>query len=262
MPRTRLATRWSNSPIRALVEVRRDSSVALHTQVESALREAVRSQRLVPGAKMPPSRQLAVELGVTRRVVVEAYDQLVAEGYLVSRTGAGTWVAGKVAPRTRELASRVIDASPAWEFDLRPGMPDLSAFPRASWVSASRRVVEHRPHQDLGYDNPTGHFEARTTIAGWLTRTRAALTGAHDVVLTSGVAQAMALIARVLARRGITKLAVENPGHPDQRCSLERLGFSLVPIPVDEYGIRVEAIEASAAQAVLVTPAHQFPTGV
>lgn len=208
----------SNRAIRALVELRRGSGEALHSQLEGALRAAIRTRRLAPGSRVPTSRQLAADLGVTRRVVVEAYEQLAAEGYLLTRRGAGTWVALDVACREAEPASITAGAGPVPEIDLRPGGPDLALFPRTQWAAALRSVILGRSHRDLGYDHPTGHPDARTTVAGWLTRTRAAMVGADDLILVSGVAQALDLTARVLIPRGLDMLAVEDPGHPDQRC--------------------------------------------
>ncbi len=223
---------------------------------------AIRGGQLIPGARLPATRQLAGELGVSRGVVVEAYEQLVAEGYLTSRTGSGT----RVAPAAGAAESRSAAGGSAAEqrvaFDFRPGSPDLALFPRAGWAKALRRATCDSPHGDLGYGDPSGHPVARAALAGWLSLTRAAVATAGDVVLTSGFTQGAALICQVLRDRGVTKLAVEDPGHPGQRDMLRRHGMSLWPVPVDEGGIVVDALADTGARAVLVTPAHQFPTGV
>jgi GntR family transcriptional regulator/MocR family aminotransferase len=232
----------------------------LHAQIERGLREAVRDGRLVPGGPLPSTRAMARELGVSRGVVTEAYAQLVAEGYLVARQGSPTRVAGAAAlaaPAGR--ATRRPSASP---YDLMPGRPDLAAFPREQWLAATRRALRRMPDAVLGYPDPRGTPELRDALAAYLGRARAVAPDPDRTVVCSGVTQGIVLLARLLREDGERTIAVEDPGFHLHRWCLERAGLRPVGVPVDEQGLDVDALAASGARAVLVTPAHQMPTGV
>lgn len=223
-------------------------------RVESALRTAIREGQLAPGLRLPSSRDLAAQLGVARGTVTAAYGQLVAEGYLTSRRGSGTRVAevlGRAAPAEEPAAE-----PRRWRFDLRPGLPALSAFPRAEWVAATRSALVELPDEALGYPDPAGLPELRAELAGYLGRVRAVTATAEDVVIIHGAAEGMSMLASVLGGR----IAVESLGHPDQREMLRTNGSVPVPTTVDGKGIDVSALPA--CQAVMVTAAHQFPLGV
>nr|WP_202523585.1 PLP-dependent aminotransferase family protein [Kitasatospora sp. SID7827] len=225
-----------------------------------ALRDAVREGRLVGGERLPASRALAVELGVSRGVVVEAYEQLAAEGYLVGRRGSGTRVAEGVAVERPEPAGAVAEAEPP--YDLKPGTPDLGAFPRAAWAGAVRKALQGAANRELGYGDPAGLPRLRGELAAYLGRVRAVAARPERVVVVSGVGQGLALLAGVLARRGCGRIAVEDPGSPGTLELLRAHGVEPVGVPVDEEGLVVRELAASGAEAVLVTPAHQYPTGV
>jgi GntR family transcriptional regulator/MocR family aminotransferase len=230
----------------------------LHAQLEAQLREGVRDGRLDAGARLPSSRALAGELGVSRGVVVEAYGQLAAEGYLVVRPGA--------APVVAELPARAAPAKKAPvakppRYDLRPGTPDLSAFPRAEWGRALKHALRDIPDAELGYPDPAGHPRLRTAIAGYLGRVRGVRAAPERVVVCGGVAEALRLTATVLHARGLTTVAVEDPSHHETRGQLAYGGLEPIPVPIDEHGLDPAAIPARA-DAALVTPAHHFPSGV
>ncbi|HEX8086098.1 MAG TPA: PLP-dependent aminotransferase family protein [Solirubrobacteraceae bacterium] len=232
----------------------------LHRQIERGLRDAIRSGRLVPGTAVPSTRAVARELGVSRGVVTEAYAQLVAEGYLVARQGAPTRVAASpepVAPAGR--ATRHPTYPP---FDLMPGRPDLAAFPREQWLAATRRALRRMPDATLGYPDARGVAELRDALSAYLGRARAVAPDPERTVVCSGVTQGIVLLARLLRGQGERTIAVEDPGFHLHRWSLERAGLRPVGVPVDAQGLDVGALEASGARAVLVTPAHQMPTGV
>jgi GntR family transcriptional regulator/MocR family aminotransferase len=234
----------------------------LAAQVAAELRSAVRSGRLAGGVRLPASRELARDLGTSRGVVVEAYEQLVAEGFLVSRQGSGTRVA---ALQPASPAAAAPPAAPASRvaFDLRVGTPDLAAFPRRAWLAATRQVMKALPHQALGYGDPGGVAELRAELAAYLRRARAADVAADRLVVTSGVAQGLHLVIGALARAGRpVPLAVEDPHSARTLALLEDAGAVRVPIPVDGEGIVVDELRRTPARAVLVTPAHQYPTGV
>ncbi|WP_433416347.1 PLP-dependent aminotransferase family protein [Microtetraspora malaysiensis] len=263
-------------------------------QIARELRESIRSGRLDRGARLPPSRDLARDLGLSRGVVVEAYEQLVAEGFLEARVGAGTRVAAGPVSRPEEGA-----AEPGASHDgRRPTTPDLTAFPRQAWLAAMRHVLATLPGDCLDYGDPGGVAELREELAGYLRRVRAADADTGRVVVVTGVAQGLSLVVRALAEseaevgslvaRGETGslasegeaggsaapvvaeaggggpilLAVEEPTSPRQLPLLRRAGARLVGVPVDAEGIDVAALAGTGARAVLLTPAHHYPTGV
>jgi GntR family transcriptional regulator / MocR family aminotransferase len=225
--------------------------------VEEALRTAIRDGQLAPGLRLPSSRDLAAQLGVARGTVTAAYGQLTAEGYLTSRRGSGTSVAttlgGPVAPAAPAEGAR------QWRFDLRPGLPALSEFPRAEWVSMTRSALAELPDEALGYPDPAGLPELRAELAAYLGRVRA-VTAEH-VVITNGGAEGLSLMTAVLRAHGHTTIGVEDPGHPGQLDLLREHGLRPVPVPVDDDGIVVSALPPEV-RAVVVTAAHQFPLGV
>ncbi|MFB6548622.1 PLP-dependent aminotransferase family protein [Streptomyces sp. NPDC056405] len=229
--------------------------------LQEALRDAVRSGRLTPGTRLPSSRDLAADLGVSRGLVTEAYEQLTAEGYLRSGQGAGTWVGDAVRaarPRARDLAPR----SPADRVDFVPGTPDLSLFPRSAWAAAQRGVLAELPHESLGYPDPRGLPRLRTALAELLARRRGVVADPERIMVVSGVAQATALLASVLHARGVRATGVEDPGSPQHDALYASAGVDTVPLPLDDEGLAVGPLHASGVRAVVTTPAHQFPTGI
>jgi len=236
------------------------SQPSLRVQIEEQLRAGVREGRLAPGTSLPSSRGLARELGLSRGVVVEAYAQLAAEGYLVSRQGGQTRVA-PMAARQAPQDSRLPDPRPP-RFDFRPGGPDVSLFPRAAWLASIRRALRDAPDSRLDYGDPRGAPELRQALASYLGRVRGVAADPEYVVVTSGMAQGMALFGRALVAGGGRRIAVEDPWSAPGRRQLESTGLDTVPVPVDEDGVRVDALAAERADAVAVTPAHQFPLGM
>jgi GntR family transcriptional regulator/MocR family aminotransferase len=148
------------------------------------------------------------------------------------------------------------------EIDLSPGVPDLSGFPRAAWLRAERLVLERASVAELGYGDPRGSGALRAELAGWLARTRGLRAGPDDIIVVTGVAQALALLARVLHEGGHREIAVEDPGSRGARDDLAYWGLRPVPVPVDEHGLQVGELARVGTRAVLLTPAHQVPTGV
>ncbi|MFJ8085626.1 PLP-dependent aminotransferase family protein [Streptomyces sp. NPDC096205] len=233
-------------------------------QLRDSLRNLVESETLKPGTRIPSTRQLAVDIGVSRSVVVEAYDQLTAEGYLTSRRGSGTSVAEHTGAKTAAsaLAPLAEEPAPDARWDLRTGTSNTIDFPRAEWLRCMTAVINEAGHQELGYAPLAGVPHARHVLTGYLGRVRGVRNRPEDLMITSGFAQGLALVCRVLLDRGHTALAVEDPGHPGEREFIATSGLRPIGIPVDQDGLDVERLEASAARAVLVTPANQFPTGV
>jgi GntR family transcriptional regulator / MocR family aminotransferase len=248
----------TSRPLELLLPVRRGAG-ALRAQLERHLREAVRSGRLRPGSALPSSRTLAEQLGISRGVVVEAYDQLAAEGYLVARPGSATRVADAAlvgaAPPSPAAPSKPL------RYDFRPGVPALDSFPRSAWLASLRKALKEAPHAALGYGDARGQQALRQALAAYLGRVRGVAANPDQVLVCSGFAQGTALVCRALGRRGARRVAMEDPCHPGQRAIVAAAGLEPVPVPVDDHGIQVDRLAAIGADAVLVTPAHQFPTG-
>ncbi len=242
-----------------LVELHPGAGRPLRAQLEDGLREAVRAGRLAGGSRVPSSRTLAADLQVSRRLVVDAYAQLLAEGYLVARAGSGTFVAD-AAGGTSTPATEPRGDVP--RFDFFPGFPDLASFPRGAWLRALREVLREAPDRALGYPDPRGAPELRRALAGHLRRVRGVVADPAAIVVCSGAAQALGLLARALGEARVLRLAVEDPGLPPHRAILQAQGAVLTPLPVDSGGARVEELERLDVDAVLITPAHQSPIGV
>ncbi len=237
----------------------------------AALRGAIGDGRLGPGARLPATRALADDLGVSRGVVVEAYRRLADEGLVGGRRGGGTVVLARPTGAPRQPQRRPATGAlrlprprlPVGEgVDLSPGVPDLSAFPRSLWLRTERAVLADTAPEDLGYGDPRGHPRLRAALAPWLARTRGLHVGPDDIVVVSGVAQAMALLAHLLRRDGVDAIAVEDPGSRGAVDEFAYWGLHPEPVPVDGDGIRVDALAAAGVRAAFLTPAHQFPTGV
>jgi len=245
-----------------LVELRRTRGAGpLRVQLEAALRAAIADGRLAAGARLPPSRTLATDLGVSRRLVVEAYAQLTAEHWLEARSGSGTFVAARVAEAAASAPPPTLPPR-APRFDFFPGHPALAAFPRAVWSRALREVLREAPDAALGYGEPCGETALRAELAAYLRRTRGAAAEPGRIVVVPGALGGLGLLASVLVARGRRRIAVEDPGLDAMRLVLARAGADVVPVPVDGDGLDVDALAAARADAVLVTPGHQFPTGV
>jgi GntR family transcriptional regulator/MocR family aminotransferase len=231
----------------------------LHEQIERSIREGVRSGRLGAGSQIPSTRGLAAELGISRGVVSEAYGQLAAEGYLLARQGAPVRVAATVRTAARRGPSPSL--RPDFTNRLDPGLPDLAGFPRDRWLRSLRAAWRQAPIDAVDYPDPRGVPALREMLAAYLGRVRNAAADPEQLLICTGFSQGLSLIARWLAGRGVTAVALEDPGWHSHRLILEQAGLAVEPIPVDAEGLRVDLLEDSEAAAVIVTPAHQFPTG-
>lgn len=241
-----------------LLAIRRKPSQPLRGQLEEQLREAVRNGRLAPGSALPSSRFLAQQLGVSRGTVVEAFGQLGAEGYLTSRPGGTT----RVAPRPALAAGRAPEPIVAeFPVDFRPGQPDLDEFPRQAWLQSVRRVLGEAPSLRLGYLEGRGTPELRETLAAYLNRVRATMADSANTLVCSGFAQGLRLVAQVLAASGVRRIGLEDPSLAASQSIVRSAGLEVVGLPVDAAGVRVDLLGAAAIDALLVTPAHQYPTG-
>ncbi len=242
-----------------LVEFDRDGSLPLHEQIEGALRTAIREGRLPSGSALPSTRAFAAQLGISRGVVTEAYGQLAAEGYLRTGQGARARVAATVSPPTHQPVARSL--LPSFAYHFHPGLPDLAAFPRESWLRSLRAALRAAPHAALGYGDPRGLPVLRAALADYLGRARGAATDPEQMLVCGGFVQGLALACRVLRARGVERIALEEPGWHVHRLVVEQAGLHAVPVPVDDRGLRVEELARTDVAAVVVTAAHQFPTG-
>ena len=260
-----MAVEWSGLGPELLLTLDRDDAQPLRAQLEGQLRTAIRTGRLRLDERLPSSRELASGLGVSRGLVQDCYAQLQAEGYLVTRGGSATRVAaGAVAlldpPAPRPAAG---PASAGVRTDFAHGVPDLGGFPRADWAWALREACRTAPTAELDYGDPRGSVTLRDVLAGYLRRVRAAAVDREHIVVCNGFAQGLGLVLDALARAGVNEIAFEDPGSPRlSRAAASAAGFAAVPVPVDDDGLDVAALAATGARAVVVTPAHQWPTGV
>ncbi|MFB7218791.1 PLP-dependent aminotransferase family protein [Streptomyces sp. NPDC056227] len=239
-------------------------AAGLRAGLMDALREAVRTGRLAPGTRLPSSRTLAADLGIARNTVADAYAELVAEGWLTARQGSGTRVAQRAEPRpvaTTAPRSRPVRRRPA--YSLMPGSPDLSTFPRADWLKAARRALTAAPNDAFGYGDPHGRIELRTVLAGYLARARGVYADPERIVICSGFVHGLMLMGKVLRQRRVREVAVESYGLDMHWKLLADAGLRTPCLPLDGLGSRTgELAGMRGVGAVLMTPAHQFPTGV
>jgi GntR family transcriptional regulator / MocR family aminotransferase len=254
MPRTR--TRF---PTELLVQLRRDDPLPLHRQLEQELRGAIRAGRLGAETALPSTRVLAEQLDLSRGVVVEAYEQLVAEGYLTSLPGGATRVSARVAGPT---ASRIAKASaPTVRINFAYGRPDVTQFPRQVWLRSLRRVLEEAPSDRLTYLDRRGTPELREALAAYLNRVRGTVADGERIVICNGFAQAIDLVVQLVKASGGKRIGVEDPGDREGGMAVGRHGLDAVPIPVDTGGADIAALRRTKADAVVLTPAHHYPTG-
>ncbi len=232
-----------------------------HAALEDALRAAIREGRLTAGTRLPSTRALAGDLGLARGTVVEAFAQLVAEGYLEARHGSGTWVA-ELSPAVIGPARAPAEPDRDLRFNFSPGMPDLTSFPQSAWTSALRQGLRGLAASSLGYGDPRGRGDLREQLASYLARARGVQADPELVIVCAGFRHGMSLIARALAAGGARVVAIEDPCAPQIRATAAAAGVALELLPVDERGARTDLLAAGSAAAAVLSPAHQFPTGV
>lgn len=262
-----------NSQTNSVADMRSATGVDLHLELAGpklrlgltdALREAVRSGRLAPETRLPASRTLAADLGIARSTVTECYAQLVAEGWLTAQQGSGTRVAKRVEPRPdKATAAQVLPRSRRTTHDLLPGAEDFAEFPRTPWLAAARRALAAAPHSAFGYGDTLGRMELRVALADYLSRVRGVYAQPERIVICAGFHHGLSLIAQALEIQGAQAVAVEAYGLGIYRELLADAGLRIPPLLVDEHGARTDEMESMEdVSAVLLTPAHQFPTGV
>src|SRR6266699_2634680 len=249
---------WTSSGLDFLVRLDHNAR-GFGAALQRAVRDAIRSGRLHAGDPLPSTRALASDLGVARGTVVEAYEQLIAEGWLMARQGAATRVAD-LPPAPSAPAEP--PAVPVPRHDLRPGHADPSSFPRQAWAAAIRRVLAEAPDEAFGYADPRGRAELRAALAGYLGRARGVRVTTASLQVCTGAGHSLGIAFRALAARGARIIAVEDPSSPRMREIAAGAGLKVVALPRDDLGARADALAGLGADAVVVTPAHQYPLGV
>ena len=253
---------WGRSAPDLMITVDRTGS-PLAIQIQDHLRVAIREGRLAAGERLPSTRSLAEHLEVSRGTVVEVYAQLVAEGYVVSTVGSGTRVASLPAGQPRRPAERSSPppAVPAVQIDFEYGIPDLRSVPLRDWAWAVGEATRTLPTAGLGDEEPAGSRHLREVITAYHRRVRAGCATVEDAIVVSGFRQGLVFALATLKRLGIDTVGLEDPGPREHDQIARRAGLSVVPVPVDAEGLQVASLRETGARAVLVTPAHQCPTG-
>ena len=258
---------YYNRPVGGImwgIELDRKSEMPLKRQIYKILRDQMTEGRIKAGEALTSTRELSKQLGVSRNTVCEAYEMLLAEGFILSSQGAPTRVAeglciGKIgdAKPLLEIARQQVKP---YSVDFRTGQPDLTHFPRFNWVNILRKNFEEMPLNQLGYSGPEGLLQLREEIAAWLFRSRGIVVQSQDIFITAGATHALHLIADLLCKEG-QEILIEDPCHIGMLRVLQSKGCPVSPVPVDEKGLQTQYLIKKDACAIYVTPSHQFPLG-
>ena len=248
-----------SSPQREFLVTLQPGAGPLRRQLATAIADAIRDGRLQPQSRLPSSRDLAAQLGVSRGVVTDAYAQLAAQGFLETRPRIPPLVAAGTAA---EADAPGEDRRRPPRYDFTSTSPDVTLFPRHEWRRALERAIRDASAAELDYGDRHGSIALRSVLAERLGRIRGVVTNPRRLIIVQGFAQGLDVVCATLVAHGKRRLAIENPGLRDAALTARQAGLEIIPIPVDADGIDVATLAQTAADAVLVTPAHQFPTGV
>lgn len=247
------------------IPIERSLDTPLNRQVYQQIRERILNGDLQSGERLPSTRELSSELTVSRNVILEAYDQLLAEGFLDSRRGSGTFVAEGAFLKQPEKIHTLdwVDKKNKEKniIDFRSGIPALDLFPRKTWGKLSYSLWNDIAPSNFGYDIPEGRLELRQVLSRYLSRARGVECHPEQIVITSGATQALTIVSRLLLSPN-AKAIIEDPITCDIQSIFKASGSSLYPIPVDENGMRTALLpEDINPKFIFVTPSHQFPLG-
>lgn len=248
------------------ISLDRTLNIPLKKQAYDQLRTRIVAGELTSGMKLPSSRTLASELQVSRNLIVEVYEQLIAEGYVDSHEGSGTYVAkGTYLEKAYSAQNSVTEQEDSTSsedvIDFRSGIPALDLFPRTTWGLIARRVYNETPSSIFGYGHPEGQYELRMVLSEYLARTRGVHCRPNQLVITSGATQAFSLVAKLLASSGKSEVLIEDPVTKEIQTIFKSEGCTLYPVPVDEYGMKTDMLYRDKPSFIFVTPSHQFPFG-
>lgn len=250
------------------IPIDRSLDISLIRQVYHQIREQILNGELQSGKKLPATRELSSELGVSRNVILEAYDQLFSEGFLVTRQGAGTFIAEGAYLEQRKK-STLIDSLHWCEetnkesniINFRSGIPALDLFPRKGWAKLSHTIWNETPPSTFGYDIPQGRPELRKVLSRYLLKTRGVFCHPEQLVITSGATQALTLVSKLLLSSG-DEVLIEDPITNDIQTIFKNSGAFLSPVPVDDNGMNTSLLPANKnPKFIFITPSHQFPLG-
>ena len=246
-----------------LPKIERNTEMPIRRQIYEQIKAQILGGNLAAGDALPSTRQLAAELNIARSTAVEAYDMLLAEGFLTSSRGSKTVVADGIALLGSAPAQRVIREKPKHiiRADFSTGRPDIDGFPRGQWRKIIQKAANGLSADVLGYTGPQGYLPLREEIASWLARARGIVANPNDIFITAGATHALRITADMLCPRG-GRVVMEDPCHKGLYDTLLSCGCEVRPVPADDRGIQVELIDGNAnASMIYVTPSHQFPLG-
>lgn len=250
------------------IPIDRSKDIPLKRQVYEYIQKLILHGELKAGEKLPATRECASQLGISRNVVIEAFEQLLAEGFIVGHQGSGTFVADGAYLEQRQEMEQPTSLKISEEnmkekkvIDFRSGIPALDMFPRREWAKLAKEVCLDTSDSTFGYDHPEGRLELRKVLSHYLRRTRGVKCNADQIVITSGATQAFSLITKLLLSQG-DKVIIEDPITSEIQTIFKSTGGTLIPIPVDEQGIRTDLLSnETKPKFIFVTPSHQFPLG-
>jgi GntR family transcriptional regulator/MocR family aminotransferase len=244
------------------IEIDRQSELPLRRQIYQVLKNQITNGQRKEDEELPSTRDLAKLLGISRNTVSEAYEMLIAEGYVISRQGAPTRVAKGLCMERQPVPRPDKNTRPAYAItaDFHTGQPDLRCFPRYLWQQLQHKASGDMPLEQYGYTGPQGLYELRREIAAWLFRSRGMNIEPEDIFITAGATHALHLLAELLCEEG-REIIMEDPCHTGMRQAFIRKGCGVVPVPADEHGMQTQYLIHNNACAVYVTPSHQFPLG-
>ncbi len=244
------------------IRLYRNSKLPMKRQIYQSIREQILDGSMSAGEPLPSTREMAEQLRVSRNTISEAYDMLITEGYVLSRQGAPTRVAAGLCIRRLPQPDKVpaVKQHPQIKVDFHTGRPDLDSFPHYLWRQLMSRAAEELPKELLGYTGPKGLLALRTEIADWLTRSKGLSVDVDDIFITTGATQAINLLVGLLELSG-KQVILEDPCNKGLMKTFLTAGCHLLPISVDRQGLQTELLQGVKAQAVYITPSHQFPLG-
>lgn len=246
------------------IDLDRSLDISLKRQIYQRLRDQMINGTLKAGASLPSTRELAKTLSVSRNTINEAYDMLIVEGYVETRQGAPSRVAGGLilaqAQQSAALQRQKPASVPTFLADFKTGQPDLRQFPRYVWQRISQKSLSEMSMELLGYSGPQGLTQLREEIAAWLMRSKGLTVDACDIYITAGATQALHLVADLLYADH-PEILVEDPCNIEMIQTFIQKGYTVTPVPVDAQGLQTDALSMDHRGPIYVTPSHQFPLG-